>query len=203
MKSNANIIGSSITEAGAGITNSLKSFFEETNKTAISQLLEARKDAQSQILGLEKELKEGDEAPLEANEAQEKPRISAEHQAYFREIMTAPARKEREETQQLKAQIEEIRIEIKKLKDASSEMEMVFKEISVQETPEKPGKYHLTFYEWVFITIRNARQKMEEVSTLGAMVNGRRREKQYLAMSKKHGTSYSLNNERSIARQTG
>jgi len=203
MKSNANIIGSSITEAGAGITNSLKSFFEETNNTAISQLLEARKDAQSQILGLEKELKEGDEAPLEANEAQEKPRISAEHQAYFREIMTAPARKEREETQQLKAQIEEIRIEIKKLKDASSEMEMVFKEISVQETPEKPGKYHLTFYEWVFITIRNARQKMEEVSTLGAMVNGRRREKQYLAMSKKHGTSYSLNNERSIARQTG
>lgn len=203
MKSNANIIGSSITEAGAGITNSLRSFFEDTHKTAIDQLVEARKDAQSQVFGLEKELKEGDETQLENKDVQEKPQISAEHQAYFREVMTAPARKEREETQQLKAQIEEIRIEIKKLKDASSEMEMVFKEISVQETPEKPGKYHLTFYEWVFITIRNARQKMEEVSTLGAMVNNRRKEKQYMAMSKKHGTSYSLNNERSIARQTG
>ena len=201
MKSNANIIGSSLTEAGAGITNSLKSFFEETHKTAIDQLSEARKDAQIQVLGLEKELKEGDEQPLTPEDQPKK--ISAEHQAYFREVMTAPIRQDHEETQQLKAQIEEIRIEIEKLKDASLEMEKVFIEVSSQETPEKPGKYHLNFYEWVFITIRNAREKMDEVNTLGAIVNTRKKEKQYMAMSKKHGTSFTQNSERALTRQTG
>lgn len=201
MKSNANIIGSSLTEAGEGLSKGLQSLFEQTHKTATSQLTEARKDAQSQVFGLEKDLKEGDEIELSENESK-KP-VSAEHMAYYREILSAPVKAEHEDRQQLRAQIEEIRIEIKKLKDASSEMEIVFKEVSTQQTPEKPGKYHLNFYEWVFITIQNARRKMEEVNTLGSMVHNRRQEKQYLAMSKKHGTSYSMNNERAITRQSG
>ena len=202
MKSNANIIGSSITEVGAGLSSGLKSFFESTNKTALDQLLEARKDAQAQVFGLEKELKEGDEEIV--NESQEKRKIvSSEHQAYFREIITAPQRAENEDRQQLSAQIEEIRIEIKKLKDASAEMDIVFREVSTQKTPEKPGKYHLNFYEWVFITIRNAREKMDEVNTLGSMVGNRKREKQYMAMAKKHGTSFTLHHDRAIARQAG
>ena len=202
MKSNANIIGSSITEVGAGLSSGLRSFFESTNKTALNQLLEARKDAQAQVFGLEKELKEGDEEIV--NESQEKRKIvSSEHQAYFREIITAPQRAENEDRQQLSAQIEEIRIEIKKLKDASAEMDIVFREVSTQKTPEKPGKYHLNFYEWVFITIRNAREKMDEVNTLGSMVGNRKREKQYMAMAKKHGTSFTLHHDRAIARQAG
>lgn len=202
MKNNANIVGSSITEVGAGLSSGLKSFFESTNKTALNQLLEARKDAQAQVFGLEKELKEGDEEIV--NEPQEKRKIvSSEHQAYFREIITAPSRKENEDRQQLSAQIEEIRSEIKKLKDASTEMEVVFREVSTQKTPEKPGKYHLNFYEWVFITIRNAREKMDEVNTLGSMVGNRKREKQYMAMAKKHGTSFTLHHDRAIARQAG
>ena len=203
MKSNANIIGSSITEVGAGLSSGLKSFFESTNKTAFNQLVEARKDAQAQVFGLEQELKEGDEISVNKKAEVKTKAPSAEHQAYFREIITAPQRTENEDRQQLSAQIEEIRIEIRKLKDASTEMEVVFHEVSTQKTPEKPGKYHLNFYEWVFITIRNAREKMEEVNTLGSMVSNRRKEKQYLAMSKKHGTSFSLNNERAIARQAG
>lgn len=202
MKNNANIIGSSLTEAGAGLSSGLRSFFEEANKTASKQLGETRHDAQRQLFGLEKTLKEGEEADFSEKEA-EKPKISAEHQAYFREVMAAPQRKEQEDTQALRAQIEEIRIEIKKLKDASAEMEVVFREVSTQETPEKPGKYHLTFYEWVFVTVRNARKKMEEVNTLGSMVSNRSAEKRYMAMSKKHGTSYSLHHDRAVARQTG
>lgn len=202
MKNNANIIGSSLTEVGSGLSSGLKSFFDEANKTASKQLGEARHDAQNQLFGLEKTLKEGEEADFN-EKTPEKPRISTEHQAYFRELMTAPQRKEREDTQALRAQIEEIRTEIKKLKDASAEMEVVFREVSTQETPEKPGKYHLTFYEWVFVTVRNARKKMEEVNTLGSMVNNRSAEKRYMAMSKKHGTSYSLHHDRAVARQTG
>jgi len=48
---------------------------------------------------------------------------------------------------------------LKKLKDASAEMEIVFREVSTQQTPEKPVVHHLNFYERVFITIRNAREK--------------------------------------------
>lgn len=203
MKSNANIIGSSLTEAGAGVANSFKRFFEKTSETAVEQLAEARKDAQMQVLGLENELQEGDEVSIGQRIDEEPKVISAEHQAYSRELNTAPARAEHEDRQQLKEQIEMVRIEIKKLKDASAEMDVVFREIAVQQTPEKPGKYHLNFYEWVFITIQNARRKMEEVNTLGSMVSNRKKEKQYLAMSKKHGTSFSLNNERAVVRQTG
>lgn len=203
MKYNANIIGGSLTEAGAGLSESLKNLFEQTHKTATGQLAEARKDAQSQVFGLEKDLQEGSETDLSGEQTESKRPISSEHQAYFREIISAPTKSEHEDRQQLRAQIEEIRIEITKLKDASAEMEIVFKEVSTQQTPEKPGKYHLNFYEWVFFTIQNARQKMEEVNTLGSMVSNRKREKQYMAMSKKHGTSFTLNNERAIARQSG
>jgi len=205
MKSHNNIIGSSLAEAGSGITDSLKKLLESTNKTAKDQLTAATKDAQTQVFGLESDLKEGDEIELnsKSDEKQENKGISAEHQAYFREIITSPIRAEHEDRQQLSAQIEEIRIEIKKLKTASAEMEVVFRQLDTQQTPEKPGKYHLNFYEWVFMTVRNAREKMEEVATLGSMVASRKQEKQYLAMSKKHGTSFSQNNERSIARQAG
>ncbi len=202
MKPNTNIVGSSLAEAGAGLSSSIRGLFEQTNKTAKGQLSEALKNAQSQVFGLETELSEGDEMTLGEKKEQSKG-ISAEHQAYFREIITAPVRSENEDRQQLKAQIEEIRIEIKKLKDASSEMEVIFKQVSIQQAPEKPGKYHLNFYEWVFLTIQNVHKKMEEVNTLGSIFQNRRQEKQYLAMSKKHGTSFSMHHDRAIARQTG
>lgn len=206
MKSNNNIIGSSLAEAGAGLSRSLSNLFTETHKTAASQLGEATKDAQKQIFAISGELQEGDEITLgetKQSDTEVKKTVSAEHQAYFRDIVEAPLRKEREDRQELKVQIEEIRIEIKKLKDASAEMDIVFREVTSQGTPEKPGKYHITFYEWVYLTIRNAREKMEEVNTLGSLVSNRKKEKQYMAMSKKHGTSFSQNNERSIVRQTG
>jgi len=72
----------------------LKFFFESTNKTAFNQLVEARKDAQAQVFGLEKELKEGDEETL--NESQEKRKIvSSDIRQYFREIITAPSKRAR------------------------------------------------------------------------------------------------------------
>ncbi len=206
MKSDNTIIGASLAEAGANLTSGLRKIFDDTHKTAVSQLKESTIDAEHQVFGIEGSLTEGNEVELggeKPKQEQEKKSPSAEHRAYFQEILAAPSKQNHEEQQQLSMQIEEIRIEIKKLKDASAEMEMVFTEINTQQTPEKPGKYHLNFYEWVFLTIRNTREKMEEVNTLGAMVNNRKQEKQYMAMSKKHGTSFTLNNERAIARQSG
>jgi len=206
MKTQGSNIGSSLAEAGGTVSSSLLKFISETRKSTADELGKTRKDIQSQIFGLEKQLNEGDEIALSDSAEQkqeEKKPVSAEHQAYVREFLAAPTRQEHAESQQLKAQIEEIRFEIEKLKKASSEMEVVFKEVSSQEVPEKPGKYHLAFYEWVLITIQNTRKKMEEVNVLGRIFQSRKKEKQYLGMAKKHGTSFTLHHERAIVRQTG
>jgi len=198
-----------IAEAGGEIISGLGSVFEksvkQTKDSVANELSETLRGVKKQIIGLEKELREGDETLLETKQEDklEKRPISVEHQAYVREILNTSSREENEERQQISVQIEEIRAEIVKLKETSSEMELVFDETTSQDIPEKPGKYHLAFYEWVLLSIKTTRKKMEEVNILGRIFQSRKREKQYLGMAKKYGTSFTLNHERAIVRQTG
>src|SRR3989338_3918607 len=97
----------------------------------------------------------------------------------------------------------ETEAEIKKLADSSTELQMQFKEVAVEQYATKPGKYHKNFFSWLLSIIRNARMKVEDSGAWLAAMHSKKKSREYGAMAKKHGTSFTLNNERTVATQVG
>lgn len=133
-----------------------------------------------------------------------KARIDAAYN-YTSEIIHSEKRTSREQTQHMTMMIEQLRNEIKKLASETKELKtnVEFSRIIVEDIPEKPGKYHLNFFEWLLSVVRDARIKVEDSSSwLGSMV-GKNSKKNYWGLYKKHGTSFGLSGERTVATQTG
>lgn len=99
--------------------------------------------------------------------------------------------------------IQEIQFEIKRIITSSKEVEMAVKDVSVQLLPEKPGEYHLNFFEWILKLVSEARMKVEESATWLNLFISKKKQKNYWAMFKKHGTQFGLSNERAVSMQAG
>jgi len=122
---------------------------------------------------------------------------------YRREIVEGEKKIAREDTQVIEAQIHEIIIELKKLVSSTKELEIEFKDIVVEQKIEKPGKYHVGFFEWVLSAVKLARMKVEDSQNWLNVFKSKKSQKQYWSMFKKHGTTFGLSNERTVSTQTG
>lgn len=122
---------------------------------------------------------------------------------YAREIIHAAERTFIHENREIEAQLKDIMDEIKKLADSSKELQMQFKEVAIEQHVVKPGKYHKTFFSWLLSIIRNARLKIEDSGAWLAAMHSKKKSREYGAMSKKFGTTFSLSNERVVATQVG
>lgn len=122
---------------------------------------------------------------------------------YSREIVHAGERMVSRENQELEAQLRELMMEIKKLADTSKELQMQFKDVAVEQHVVKPGKYHKTFFAWLLNVIRTARMKVEDSGAWLAAMQSKKKSRGYQQMAKKHGTTFTLHNERTPATQTG
>lgn len=122
---------------------------------------------------------------------------------YRQEILQNSERLSRRESHELDQKIKEITEELKRLVDSSSLLSMQFAEVSVEQAPTSAGKYHLNFFEWLLIEIRNIRMKLEDSGSWLSVMKSKKSQKKYGSMAKKHGTSFTLSGERSTATQTG
>lgn len=122
---------------------------------------------------------------------------------YVREIIHAETRISRKDEANLEAKIQEITIELKKLSESSKELQVEFKDISVATLPVKPGKYHLNFFEWMLVTIQNARMRIEDSAAWLGVITSKKGKKDYWRLVKTHGTSFMLSGERVSATQIG
>lgn len=122
---------------------------------------------------------------------------------YVREIVHAGERQISRESQEIEAQLRELMAEIKKLADSSKELQSQFKEVAIEQHAVNPGKYHKSFFTWMLATIRIARQKVEDSGAWLAAMHSKKKQREYGAMAKKHGTTFSLSNERVVATQVG
>jgi hypothetical protein len=151
----------------------------------------------------EGDLLEGQEIDLrKAEKPKEQPKKEAAMN-YFREIAQAEKTVRREDESALRAQIEEIQLEIRKLIDSTTELKIQFKEVTVEQNIKNPGKYHRTFYEWFLSTLRNWRQNVEDAGQWLSALKSKRKAKTYWNMFKKHGTSFGLSGERVASTQVG
>lgn len=131
-----------------------------------------------------------------------KPRAEAAMN-YFKEITQSEKTVRHEDENMLRAQIEEIQIEIKKLIAGTTELKVQFKEVAVEQSIQKPGKYHKTFYEWFLLMLRNWRQNVEDAGAWMTTLKSKKSSKTYWSMFKKHGTSFGLSGERVVSTQVG
>jgi len=82
-------------------------------------------------------------------------------------------------------------------------LENVFKDVVIDTPPEKPGIYHLTFFEGFLKLVINMRDKVEDGVTFAKLFKGRKQERTYSSMAKKSGTSFTQHHDRAVATQTG
>lgn len=123
---------------------------------------------------------------------------------YVREIIHAEKKVQVEDQRETKARIQEILIEIKKITVSSKELAIEFKDVEKLDTiPANAGKYHTNFVEWVLSMIVTARKRVESAVNWTQAMKGKKNQKQYWSLFKKHGTSFGLSGERVVATQVG
>lgn len=180
------------------------------NKAVANEVKSEFNVAISQIFGIE--LKAGKTHKLSAMAEQaadikpkaEKGVITAEHMSYFSEFKRTSEKKgNNEDTNAIREQLGAILAELRKLKDSSDELETVFKDVVIDEVPEKPGVYHLTFYEGFLKLVMKMRDRVEDGVVYAKLFRSRKAEKSYTSMAKKGGTSFTLHHDRNVATQTG
>ncbi len=100
--------------------------------------------------------------------------------------------------------VDEIMHELRKLISSSKILQVQFAETTMDNPPAEVGTYHVNFFEWLLSVIKVARERVEDSSMWLTAINAKSSKKTgYWGMFKKHGTTFGLSHERSVATQTG
>lgn len=142
----------------------------------------------------------GDLAPNQTIEFGEKPVEQAPVQPIRTETMHRPNVDiiEMETKKQLDAIRAELKALIVSLKNLHNEVST-----AVSQEVVHPGVYHLNFYEQLRTFIHVLRQQVEDSRSWLASFNTRKKKMGYWGMFKKHGTTFGLSSERSLATSAG
>lgn len=128
------------------------------------------------------------------------------HIEYHDDMRRLGEKHNKAETQQAIQKIQEALAEIQKLIKSSKELEVEFADFAVMQAPKEVGDYDLNFFDWLILTIQQARQKVDDSGAWLTAVKGKNGKKggnDYWSMFKKHGTSFGMSNERSTATSVG
>lgn len=186
-----------------------KDAINETKKAIAEEAKNEFNVIVNQVLGVE--LKSGQSVSLTekseeyAQKAEDKtPEITSEHLSYFSEFRRETEGRKTDETSVvIRNQLNAILAELKSLKSSSDELENVFKDVAIDAPPEKPGIYHLTFFEGFLKLVIKMKNKVEDGVTYAKLFRSRKQERSYHSMAKKQGTSFTLHHDRAVATQTG
>jgi len=148
-------------------------------------------------------LKPSEKAPVHADKAPKHNKEAAidYHGQFTKEIIHHREKASGQEKHEMRRNIEQIKTELAKLVSSSEMLKMDFAEVAVEQTVNV-GQYQLTFFEWMLTVIRAAREKVEDSGAWLNTVKGKK-DKGYWGMFKKHGTTFGLSGERSVATSVG
>jgi hypothetical protein len=118
------------------------------------------------------------------------------------------SRERREQEKAVQMETQELLCQLKKqvtlLEKSQKGLVSEISKIKVEKLPPKTGIYYLRFFEWLIILIKQLRMRVEEGRTWLSTFSQRKKKKLgYWQMYKKHGTTFGLSYERSLATQTG
>jgi len=197
---------------GDSVGGALKDLGKDSLKSLFGDFFaEVGKDATKQVTGIEissgskkGDLHAGQEVSLkkQVEEAEVKSERVQRHIEVIKEY-SGETRETQQESMELRARIDTILVELKGLAKANQQIEVVFKRVAQEEVPEKPGKYHLSFFEWALISIKRLRVQAESSANFMQVFASKKQQKQYWNQAKKQGTSFTLHHDRNVSTQTG
>ncbi|EKD86992.1 MAG: hypothetical protein ACD_37C00084G0002 [uncultured bacterium] len=194
-------------EALRGIGSEVKdSVLDELGKTSVM-------NAWDQLLGIDSndskqsgshggDLSAGQELDL-TNVKKEVHKLTEQGEEFVREIVHAGKKAASEESREIQVKIHEIIIEIKQLANSSQQLRKQVEVIAMEQTGETTGQYHVSFLENALQWIRDARMNVEDSLAWFSALRSKKAARQYGAMAKKRGTSFTLSNERTVSTQVG
>jgi hypothetical protein len=154
-------------------------------------------DALASLLGAP--IKQGE---LHQNESIEFP-VERQPRPQYRRPEIQPAQKVIfHEDAQVKQQLEAVRAELSAL-SKSIKMLTIDIQKAVAEVPVNPGVYHVTFYEQLRAVLQMLREQIDDSRSWLTVHTSRQKKMGYWGMFKKHGTTFGLSNERSLATSAG
>lgn len=119
---------------------------------------------------------------------------------FISEVVNAGRNANKELNHELQVKYNEILIELKALAQSSKELKAEV--ITVEQTPEV-GAYHVNFLEQLLLKLREARENVDDGLAWFKALRSKKSARQYGAMAKSGGTSFTLSNERTAATQSG
>jgi hypothetical protein len=114
-------------------------------------------------------------------------------------LISQLSRKDKEE---INEKINAVRAELAALSKSIASLNVEIQK-AVTEQPVDAGIYHLNFLDQLKSVLLSVRQNIEDGRTWLAAFTNRKQKKTYWGMYKKHGTSFGLSNERTLATQAG
>jgi hypothetical protein len=180
------------------------SFIDELAKASVNEAWDELLDINSNEDKAKSggDLSEGAELNL-AQIKKEVREVTEEGRRFTSEIIHAGKRANAENSQEISVKIQEILIEIKQLSNSSSELKKEVEVISMEQVGENPGVYHVNFLEQMLGVIRDLRLSVEDSLAWFGALRSKKAARQYGVMAKKHGTSFTLSNERQVSTQVG
>lgn len=123
---------------------------------------------------------------------------------YAREVIDSGKNAQSREQNELNRKIKEITDELVRLISTTKELKNHFGTVAVESPPQKPGKYHENFFDWLLIMIKQARQKVENSSSWLGTIKGKGKGKgDYWDRAEKEGTTFSQSMDRSASTSVG
>lgn len=170
-------------------------------ETAIDQLNFSPRSKNEPFKG---EMKVGEELNLKAKISEKKIELlQRQFQAVKVEQKTVFDRETLETKQRIQQLVTQISQEVKNIQVQTAALSGDVKNITVQETVKKPGLYHLNFFEWVVSMLQDLKKEVVKSRTWLSAFNSKKSKKGYWAMFKKHGSSFAMSDERSLATAAG
>ncbi len=202
-KSSKQITQENPIEAIRSIGSGVKQTAAQESKAAVSEAWE-------QLLGIEistsqeksGELKPGEEFDLSAlkDKTHEVTEMGRE---FTREVINAGKHASAEDQRESQVKVQEILIELKQLANSVKEVHVEAQIIAEEQTASVAGAYKLNFLEQMLSWLRDARENVEDSLAWFQTLRSKKASRQYGTMAKKHGTSFTLSNERTASTQTG
>lgn len=101
---------------------------------------------------------------------------------YHGDVVKSSERTSKKEMHEINQRLQEIMAELQRIVSSSKVLQMEFAGVTVDQTPQQAGEYHLNFFDWLLLTIRDARKKVEDSGA-------------WLATKKKKGSKGRWNNK--------
>jgi len=174
---------------GDNVLETVRSLGGNITKTAQDSATQIASDALHDIISG----RTTETVPMEPREHVQ-PRISN------KELIQPLIQKDLAETKQ---KLDAIRQELQALSKSIRGLQQEI-QTAVMEMPVDPGIYHLNFFEQLKMLLKGIRERVDDSRVwLNAWNANVKKKRGYWGMYKKHGTSFGLSSERTIATQAG